>query len=223
MIAGPKQFMLLTVVLAMYVSISMVSANMKWLVSIRFRLNRILSRGELSDRQYGYIVNNIASDEILDFEIGDGEKMDIARPLFSDATADSFCKWINQEEDGGQMTKDTSDLIRNLFYLGYGPGRSDAVPLSRNNGPVPASYTGNGAVEFIAWSDDFAPSNSFRYNGIWGYIKGDREYALQCNSVGLNILDVTTTTIVKVQTIPMSGGIRWRDVATHQDYGKFHP
>jgi len=209
---------LFAVVVTICVFIPMVSAKMKWLVSIRFRLNRILSGGELSKRQYDYIIDDIASDEILDFEIGDSYDMNITAPSLSEEKTVYFCEWINQEEADGNMTEGTSDLIRNLFDCGYGQGRSGEVPLSKRNGPVPANYNGNGVVEFIARSGDFAPSSSFRYSGIWGYKRGNREYALQCDSIGLNILDVTNTTIIKIQTIPMSGGIRWRDVATHQDY-----
>ena len=49
------------------------------------------------------------------------------------------------------------------------------------------------------------------YNGIWGYQKGICEYALQCNSIGLNIIDVTDKPASGenyhvIQTITMTGG-----------------
>ena len=56
------------------------------------------------------------------------------------------------------------------------------------------------------------------YSHIWGYSVDIREYTLQCSSAGLNILDVATDNIVKIQTIKMSGGEVWRDVATHSHY-----
>ena len=84
-----------------------------------------------------------------------------------------------------------------------------------------------GIVKFIGKSGRFALTSNRLYNGIWGYKKGRREYALQCNSIGLNILDVTDkpasgSTYPVIQTITMSGGDTWRDVATRGDYGKYN-
>ena len=62
------------------------------------------------------------------------------------------------------------------------------------------------------------------YNGIWGYAAGSREYALQSNSFGLHIIDVTDPAVpFRVQFIDMSGGVSppkgriWRDADIHQD------
>ena len=62
------------------------------------------------------------------------------------------------------------------------------------------------------------------YNGIWGYATGAREYALQCNSTGLHIIDVTDPLApYRVQFINMSGGLNppkgriWRDVDIYTD------
>jgi len=62
------------------------------------------------------------------------------------------------------------------------------------------------------------------YNGIWGYAVGAREYALQANSFGLHIIDVTNPAApFRVQYINMSGGVLppngriWRDVDINLD------
>ena len=82
-----------------------------------------------------------------------------------------------------------------------------------------------GIVKFIGRSGTFAKGSNRLYNGIWGYTKGSREYALQCNSIGLNIIDITDkpaagSNYPVIQTITMTGGDVWRDVATEGDYGK---
>jgi len=200
----------------MLLSIPMVSANMKYLVSIRTRLDRLVNIDELSANQYTYIVNNISSNELLDAEMKD-HSIHISVPRISDEIADYFCDWLDQEEINGDMTEDTADLIRNLFELGAAPSRPDDIPLSRINGPAQATYKNNGIVNFVA-RFNFSPLSGGIYNGIWGFTKGSREYALQCNSIGLNIVDVTTTPLVLIQTIPMPGGTIWRDVATNGDY-----
>ena len=56
---------------------------------------------------------------------------------------------------------------------------------------------------------DFGGGLSDMYSDIWGYSVDIREYTLQCSSAGLNILDVTTDNIGKIQTIKMSGGEVW--------------
>ena len=49
----------------------------------------------------------------------------------------------------------------------------------------------------------------------------------QCNSIGLNIIDVTEkpapgSYYPVIQTIKMSGGAIWRDVAVEGDYGTYN-
>eukprot|EP00555_Chaetoceros_dichaeta_P007718 CAMPEP_0198258614 /NCGR_PEP_ID=MMETSP1447-20131203/7985_1 /TAXON_ID=420782 /ORGANISM="Chaetoceros dichaeta, Strain CCMP1751" /LENGTH=448 /DNA_ID=CAMNT_0043945777 /DNA_START=93 /DNA_END=1436 /DNA_ORIENTATION=+ len=190
---------------------------MRFLVSIRTRLDRLLNNDELSVIQYTYIVNNIASNELLDAEMKD-HTTHIDVSWLSDAIADYFCDWLDQEEINGDMMEDTADLIRNLFKLGAAPSRPAEVPLSRNNGPAQATYTNTGVVNFFARINFSPPSGRTLYNGIWGFTKGSREYALQCNSIGLNVVDVTTTNLVLIQTIAMPGGTTWRDVATNGNY-----
>ena len=64
---------------------------------------------------------------------------------------------------------------------------------------VPADYTGNGNVTLLGQLNPQPPSPYYGdnsttgqlYNGMWGYAAGAREYALQSNSFGLHIIDVT--------------------------------
>ena len=81
---------------------------------------------------------------------------------------------------------------------------------------APANYTGNGNVTLLGRLDTQPPSPYYGdnsstgtlYNGIWGYATGAREYALQCNSFGLHIVDVTNPAApFQVQYIDMSGGV----------------
>ena len=97
---------------------------------------------------------------------------------------------------------------------------------------VPADYTGNGNVTKLGQINAQPPSPYYGdntstgtlYNGIWGYATGSREYALQCNSFGLHVIDVTDPAAAfRVQYIDMSGGVSppkgriWRDVDIHED------
>jgi len=201
--------------------ITMVSANMAMFQPVRTRLNFLLTHNDISDDQYVHIVNNFASDEFLDAAMMNHDDQMIeynhtTRTPLTEEVVNTFILWLNKEVVQDSLSQNTADLIINVFNL-YPP---DDVPefksaLSGLNGPAPANYTNNGVVKFFARSD-FAPGSE--YNGIWGYRTGSREYALQCNIFGLNILDVTTDDIVKVQTIPMPGGKYWRDVATYRHF-----
>ena len=97
---------------------------------------------------------------------------------------------------------------------------------------VPADYTGNGNVTKLGQIDPQPPnpyygdnsSTGQLYNGMWGYAAGLREYALQSNSFGLHIIDVTDPAApFRVQFIDMSGGVSppkgriWRDADIHYD------
>jgi len=203
---------MLVVVGIMCLSIPMVFANMRYLVSIRNRLNRLHRENELNDRQYYYIIA-MANHKLLDAELLD-HAMNFTVPPLNEEIAGHLRDWLEQEEDNDNMMKNAADLIRNLFRLGAGSSRSEGNYARQVDSAAKASYTKNGVVEFLARSTSF---DTF-YNGIWGFTKGAREYALQCGADGLHILDVTTADIILVQTIPMSGGEIWRDVATHDNY-----
>jgi len=193
--------------------------------SLRKRLTTLLATKKISSKQYQHIIDTFSNDEILDTEITE-HNLTITRPTLSHKMVDAFCSWLKNESD---LDEDTVDLLRNLFRLGARPidstnrvaANSPSRPIDAPNGPVSAAYTNNGVVTLFA-SLHFAnvPHRNKIYNGIWGYAPetGNREYALQCNHKGLNILDITTKNIVKVQTIQMKGGDIWRDVVTHSHY-----
>jgi len=209
-------------------SIPSAFANMKYLVSIRTRLDRLHGQNELTLDQYNYITSNITdnNDELLDAVMTNRNDSTIITtmmtiPLLDSNHAKQFSGWLDQEEADDTMTTGTANLIRNIFDLRSADAAASSSSSSRpetTNGPAPARYdtTTTGVVQFIARSKSF-PDETF-YNGIWGFTKGIREYALQCSNIGLHILDVTTTTIIVVQTIIMEGGDIYRDVATHDSY-----
>ena len=131
--------------------------------------------------------------------------------------------WLDSQERAGQLSGETHLYLDAVLGL--------AAPES-SFAAAPASYTGDGNVTKLGQLDSQPPSPYYSdntstgtlYNGIWGYAAGTREYALQCNSFGLHILDVTDPAApYQVQYIDMSGGVSppkgriWRDVDTHQD------
>ncbi|MFL6291616.1 MAG: hypothetical protein ACJ759_12040, partial [Thermoanaerobaculia bacterium] len=132
-------------------------------------------------------------------------------------------KWLAAQEKSGQLSKDMRIYIGALLGLN---------PPATAQAAAPADYTGNGNVTKLGQLDSQPPSPYYGdnsstgtlYNGIWGYAAGTREYALQCNSFGLHILDVTDPAApFQVQYIDMSGGVSppkgriWRDVDIHRD------
>jgi len=207
------------VVVVSCLCIPMVSANMAMLISLRKRLSILLNGNEINDYQYGRIVNDFANDEVLDAEMKDHDDH-TTRPPLNQGKMVEFSHWLDEEVEAFQLAVATAELISNLFNLStsLGAATDDTLSLIQNNAPASANYSNNGVVQFLARSNFSPPGRGELYNGIWGYQTGSREYALQCNSVGLNILDVTTNSIVKLQTIPMTGGTIWRDVATHSNY-----
>lgn len=132
-------------------------------------------------------------------------------------------QWLDAQENAGKLTAETRLYLDAVLGLAE-PDLSFLV--------ASADYTGDGNVTKLGQIDAQPPSPYYSdntstgtlYNGIWGYAAGSREYALQCNSYGLHILDVTDPTApFRVQYIDMSGGVSppkgriWRDVDTHQD------
>lgn len=179
-------------------------------VSMRKSLDDLLLSEKISNSQYDHIIYEIDNNKTIDNEILDSEKKEqtlaVIRPYFSHEKDTNLRLWIHEQQATDMLTVNTADRLRNLFGLGT------------KYDPVPANYVDNGIVKFLAKKKvSFANFNQI-YNGIWGYTTGIREYALQCNHKGLNILDVTDNDMVKIQTIRMSGGNIWRDVATHDNY-----
>ncbi|HSK76711.1 MAG TPA: choice-of-anchor B family protein [Thermoanaerobaculia bacterium] len=131
--------------------------------------------------------------------------------------------WLDAQETARQMSHDTRLYVDALLNL----GEPDFTPAA-----APAGYSGNGNVTKLGQLDSQPPSPYYGdnsstgtlYNGVWGYAAGTREYALQCNSFGLHILDVTDPAAgFRVQYIDMSGGVSppkgriWRDIDIHRD------
>jgi choice-of-anchor B domain-containing protein len=131
--------------------------------------------------------------------------------------------WLDAQETARQLSHETRLYLNALLEL----GEPDVVAAA-----VPADYTGNGNVTKLGQLDSQPPSPYYGdnssagtlYNGIWGYAAGSREYALQCNSFGLHVIDVTDPVApFRVQYIDMSGGVSppkgriWRDVDIHED------
>ena len=123
-------------------TITMVSANMMLLLSIRQRLNSLVEVNDLTDVQYNQIIS-YASDEILDASFQDHDMTYVRSPLTPDDT-EALGAWLDLEEDGGGITADTVDYLRNIFGLGPSPNRPTEVPLTSHVGPAQADYEGNG-------------------------------------------------------------------------------
>ncbi|MDA1183197.1 MAG: choice-of-anchor B family protein [Acidobacteria bacterium] len=128
--------------------------------------------------------------------------------------------WVEAQEIAGRITGDTHLYLDSLLDLSEPDPTAPAAAAS--------NYTGNGNVTLLGRSDvqppspyyGDSPSTGTLYNGIWGYAAGSREYALQTNSSGLHIIDVTDPAAsFRVQFIAMSGGRIWRDVDTYTDSG----
>ncbi len=143
--------------------------------------------------------------------------------LYSTGRLERLKNWLYAEEKAGKLSRDIRLYIKSLLGLSV-PAVSAAA--------APAGYTGNGNVTKLGRLDVQPPSPYYGdnsstgtlYNGIWGYATGTREYALQCNSFGLHIIDVTDPAAgFQVQYIDMSGGVSppkgriWRDVDIHED------
>ncbi|MGH9248554.1 MAG: choice-of-anchor B family protein [Acidimicrobiales bacterium] len=148
---------------------------------------------------------------------------EIIEQLYSGGHPALLDAYLDFEERAGRLSSDTHLYLEALLGLSV-PEVSQAA--------APADYTGNGNVTKLGQLDAQPPSPYYGdnsstgtlYNGIWGYAAGTREYALQCNSFGLHVIDVTDPAApYRVQFIDMSGGTSppkgriWRDVDIHED------
>ena len=131
--------------------------------------------------------------------------------------------FLRAQETAARITRDTRLYVNALLGIGE-PEVTQAA--------ASASYSDNGNVTLLGRLDAQPPnpyygdnsSTGTLYNGIWGYAVGSREYALQSNSFGLHIIDVTNPAApFHVQYINMSGGVSppngriWRDVDINLD------
>ncbi|HLG16603.1 MAG TPA: choice-of-anchor B family protein [Blastocatellia bacterium] len=159
---------------------------------------------------------------VADGAITEAQHATIER-LYSQKQLDQLRMYLAAQETAGRLSRDMHLYISALLSLST-PAAIQAA--------APADYTGNGNVTLLGQINVQPPnpyygdnsSTGTLYNGIWGYATGSREYALQCNSFGLHIIDVTDPAApFRVQFIDMSGGVSppkgriWRDVDIHQD------
>jgi len=143
--------------------------------------------------------------------------------LYSQHHLSRLAQWLYEQEKAGQLSRDTRLYVKALLGIG---------PAATAQAAAPADYTGNGNVTKLGQLNPQPPSPYYSdntttgqlYNGIWGYAAGAREYALQSNSFGLHIIDVTDPAApFRVQYIDMSGGVIppkgriWRDADIHYD------
>jgi choice-of-anchor B domain-containing protein len=143
--------------------------------------------------------------------------------LYSRGLLSQLGAWLNAQETARQISHDTHLYINALLKLSAPEATLAAVP---------ADYAGNGNVTKLGQINPQPPnpyygdnsSTGQLYNGIWGYAAGAREYALQSNSYGLHIIDVTNPAApFRVQYIDMSGGVSppkgriWRDADIYRD------
>lgn len=143
--------------------------------------------------------------------------------LHSQNKLDQLRTYLAAQERAGRLSHDIHLYINALLNLSA-PATIQAA--------APANYTGNGNVTLLGQINVQPPnpyygdnsSTGTLYNGIWGYATGSREYALQCNSFGLHVIDVTNPAApFRVQYIDMSGGVSppkgriWRDVDINYD------
>ena len=132
--------------------------------------------------------------------------------------------WLEAQERSGAMSTDTRLYLDAILAI----SPAEVAPLAA----APAAYAGNGNVTLLGQVNVQPPSPYYSdntstgtlYNGIWGYAVGSREYALQCNSFGLHVIDVTDPAApFRVQFVDMSGGASpplgriWRDVDVYTD------
>jgi choice-of-anchor B domain-containing protein len=139
--------------------------------------------------------------------------------LYFELGREELTRWfVASQVNAGRMSAQTGDYVAALLHLEH----VEDVSLA----PVPKNYAGDGNVTFLGHSDPQPPNPYYSdntstgqlYSGIWGYAVGSREYALQVNSGGLHVLDVTDpATAYRVQYIPMAGGRIWRDVDVYED------
>jgi choice-of-anchor B domain-containing protein len=197
-ISGSRAALALAAVLAL--SIALARAHDEAPGAVETRLHGLVEGGALTEAQHQHVERLYAKGNLAQL---DG--------------------WLQAQEGAGRLTSDTHLYLNALLGLSA-PEATQA--------PVAADYTDNGNVTRLGRLDPQPPnpyygdnsSTGTLYTGIWGYAVGAREYALQANSFGLHIIDVTTPSApFRVQYIDMSGGVSppkgriWRDVDVNRD------
>lgn len=134
--------------------------------------------------------------------------------LYEVAAPGELRELLEKEVLAGTLSQDSFDYLSRLFLLF---GSSD----NTSGNPVSANYdteNTNGIVKYLGIFrrpiDRVLQGESL---GIWGFAKGNREYALQTTERGLHIIDVTIPSFpISIQFIRMGIGLYgWRDVVTY--------
>jgi len=188
--------------------------------TLREFLQDLLEQNKISALQYEKIESHLP--DAVDIELG---KHDFDLQVFlSTKDGMKLKKYINQQLEKGKISEKTRTYLGSLLNL------DEYASVTTSSGPTPAEYTGNGNVLYhnkISPCTGSSCGGGEIYNGIWGFVQSSREYALQCHSTGLFIIDITDSEdsskgegkgMTVVQFIAMPGGNPWRDVAV---YGSF--
>jgi len=194
--------------------------------TVREFLQDLREQKNISSTQYTKISSLLPDTE--DIEMG---KHDFDLQVFLN-TKDGIKlkKYINQQLEKGEISEKTRTYLGSLLNL------DTYTPSTTSSGTAHAGYTDNGIVLYhnkISPCTGSSCGDGEIYNGIWGFVrtspdgKSSREYALQCHSSGLYIIDITDSEdsskgvgkgMFVVQFIAMSGGNPWRDVAVYGNY-----
>lgn len=171
-------------------------------------LSDLVSFDALSMTQMDYILS--AADNTTLF--------DRSSVFATDESKDGLRTYLYAEVSAALMEEETAERIASKLSLGALYPEETLTELEGFVGPVPKVYEGDGNLQRLGSIKTRSTSiNSNIFNGIWGLTKGGREYALMCSTWGLEIIDITNPgSPFRVQAVPMSGGLYWRDVATHE-------
>ena len=171
-------------------------------------LSDLVSFDALSMTQMDYILS--AADNTTLF--------DRSSVFATDESKDGLRTYLYAEVSAALMEEETAERIASKLSLGALYPEETLAELEGFVGPVPKVYEGDGNLQRLGSLKTRSTSISSNiFNGIWGISKGAREYALMCSTWGLEIIDITNPgSPFRVQGVQMSGGLYWRDVATHE-------
>ena len=171
-------------------------------------LSDLVSFDALSMTQMDYILS--AADNTTLF--------DRSSVFATDESKDGLRTYLYAEVSAALMEEETAERIASKLSLGALYPEETLAELEGFVGPVPKVYEGDGNLQRLGSIKTRSTSiNSNIFNGIWGLTKGGREYALMCSTWGLEIIDITNPgSPFRVQAVQMSGGLYWRDAATHE-------
>ena len=198
------------------------SAN-KYMVmgeSLELLLADMLLSGDISSAQQSQIhVFLLRGDSVAEISTPGSEPRGHAAtglPAMTISDTSDLRSYLDSELESGSLGSAAAEYLHALLNLDADVAGLPTSPVVNLHN----QYAGNGNVELLGRIDINPPQNGDLYNGIWGYNSESREYAFQCHSDGLYILDVTDPAAAYgVQFIPMPGGRTWRDVDVHTHSG----